>query len=279
MIIRLSGADFSVNNIGKINIKRELSYDTKEILSKYTKSLTESQQFAVQDFIDGLKENGIWSYIGNLYLPILANDLSESMLNVKTLENDFTSPDSQYYKIGNSGGLTTTDSIENIPKENRVSVKLNASQLNHHLMMFPMKSFETSGEEGLAWLSKVNAQRTLDLSGCEWKTNSSDGNKVIFDGSSLPRVNREGKILIGLDFLSDKPYAMNGTYEDSHYTGGYHTSVADNTYTNEPVHILTNFNTRAKNEYGLISLGTGIPKELLNTYGELTKTFFDIFSE
>lgn len=279
MILRLKGADFSTNNIGKISIKKELNSDTKRILAKYTKPLTESQQFAVQDFIEGLKANGIWSYMGNLYLPVLANDLSETMLNVKSLENDFSSPDSLYYKIGENGGLSTTETTENIPTKNRISVKLNASQLNHHLMMFPMKSFETSGEEGLAWLSKVNAQRSIYLNRCEWRTISSDGNGIIFDRSSLPRVNREGKILIGLDFLSDKPYAMNGTYEDSNYTRGYGSDLDDNTYMNEPVHILTSYNARAKNEYGLISLGTGIPKELLNTYGELIKTFFDIFSE
>lgn len=84
MILRLSGADFSSNNIGKIQVIRELKNETKRLLSNYTKKLTEVQKHAVQEFVDGLKEKGIWQYLGNLYLPILANSLEEVMLNVKT---------------------------------------------------------------------------------------------------------------------------------------------------------------------------------------------------
>ena len=63
MILRLSGADFSANNIGKIDIVRELSEDTISLLSNFTREITNEQRFAVQDFINGLKSNGIWSYI------------------------------------------------------------------------------------------------------------------------------------------------------------------------------------------------------------------------
>lgn len=275
MILRLSGADFSSNNIGKIQIIRELKNETKQLLSNYTKELTEVQKYAVQDFVDGLKEKGIWQYLGNLYLPILANSLEETMLNVKTLKNDYDNPDSTYYKLGGKGGLTTANTIENIPTSNRITVSLNASQLNHHVMAYPLQVFNDSGEEGLFWLSGHNAQRSVDLNSKKWKTNSSDGNKNIFDSSGQPVVNANGNVLVGLDFLTDKPYAINGTVANSLYTGGYDEILADNTYTNEPVHILTNFNTRAKNEYGLISLGTGIPVELLDSYGEIVKKFFD----
>ncbi len=274
MILRLSGADFSSNNIGKIQVIRELKNETKRLLSNYTKKLTEVQKHAVQEFVDGLKEKGIWQYLGNLYLPILANSLEEVMLNVKTLRNDYNNPDTTFYKLGIKGGLTTKN-IENIPTSSRIIVNLNASQLNHHVMVYPLQVFNDSGEEGLFWLSGHNAQRTILLDTKKWKTNSSDGNKNIFDSSGQPVVNANGNVLVGLDFLTDKPYAINGTVENSLYTGGYDEILADNTYTNEPVHILTNFNTRAKNEYGLISLGTGIPAESLDIYGELAKKFFD----
>lgn len=275
MILRLSGADFSSNNIGKIQVIRELKNETKQLLSNYTKELTEVQKYAVQDFVDGLKEKGIWQYLGNLYLPILANGLEEAMLNVKTLRNDYNNPDSTYYKLGIKGGLTTANTIENIPTSNRITVSLNASQLNHHVMAYPLQVFNDSGDEGLFWLSGHNAQRSVELKFKRWKTNSSDGNKLIFDQSGQPVVNANGNVLVGLDFLTDKPYAINGTVANSLYTGGYNEILADNTYTNEPVHILTNYNTRAKNEYGLISLGTGIPVELLDSYGEIAKKFFD----
>lgn len=277
MIIRLNGADFSENNIGTIRLARELTSDTKELLSKYTKSLTEDQKYAVQDFIEGLKEKGIWQYLGNFYLPILANNLEEAMINVKTLKNDYDNPDSTYYKLGEKGGLTTTNVTVNIPTANRITVKLNASQLNHHVMVYPLKAFDTSGKEGLFWFSKVNAQRGISLEQYRWLTNSSDGNGNIFN-SSQPVVSADGNRLIGLDFLTDKPYTINGTVKDSQNTTGYAAGIVDNTYTDEPVHVLTNYNVRAKNEYGLISLGTGIPVELLDAYGELSKSFFDIMT-
>lgn len=274
MILRLSGADFSSNNIGKIQVIRELKNETKRLLSNYTKKLTEVQKYAVQEFVDGLKEKGIWQYLGNLYLPILANSLEEAMLNVKTLRNDYNNPDTTFYKLGVKGGLTTKN-IENIPTSSRITVKLNASQLNHHVMAYPLQAFKDSGNEEIFWLSKHNAQRTISCDTHKWKTNSSDGNKIIFDSSGQPVVNADGNVLIGLNFLTDKPYAINGTVENSLYTGGYGEELVDNTYTDEPVHILTNFNERAKNEYGLISLGTGIPVELLDSYGKIAKKFFD----
>lgn len=275
MILRLSGADFSSNNIGKIQVIKELKNETKQLLSNYTKELTEAQKYAVQNFVDGLKEKGIWQYLGNLYLPILANSLEEAMLNAKTLRNDYNNPDSTYYKLGGKGGLTTTNTIENIPTSNRINVSLNASQLNHHVMAYPLQAFESSGDEGLFWLSEHNAQRTISLDTKRWRTISSDGNKNIFYKGNLPSINANGNVLIGLNFLTDKPYAINGTVANSLYTEGYAEELVDNTYTNEPVDILTNFNTRSKNEYGLISLGTGIPVELLDSYGEIAKKFFD----
>lgn len=37
MILRLSGADFSANNIGKIDIIREITSDTRKLLSNFRK--------------------------------------------------------------------------------------------------------------------------------------------------------------------------------------------------------------------------------------------------
>ena len=49
MIIRLSGANFSANNIGKINIQ-ELTDETKNVLKNFTRSITTQQKYALQDF-------------------------------------------------------------------------------------------------------------------------------------------------------------------------------------------------------------------------------------
>lgn len=285
MIIVLKGADFSANSIGTVTIgggDSGLSADTVSLLSNYTKSLTDTQKLAVQDFISGLKSTGIWSYIGNLYLPVLANDLTEVMFNVKTQVNDFASPDSTHYAL-QDGGLKCISSDYSPPTSSRIIVKLNASQLNHHVMVFPLSAYpDETFTEGIIYLSDHNANRTMkraaDGGTVNWLTNSSDGNGLIFDTTGTPQVNNDGQVLIGVDFLTDKPYGLNGTVAASRFTGGYRTTLEDNTYSDEKVHILTSINRGAKNNnYGLISLGTGIPADLLDTYGALAKTFMTDF--
>ena len=83
MIIVLPGADFSENNIGTIQLIRELAPEVAEILSHYSRALTDSQKFAFQDFYDALIREGIWSKIENLFIPALASTVTEAFYPVK----------------------------------------------------------------------------------------------------------------------------------------------------------------------------------------------------
>ena len=139
MIIKLVGADFSANNIGKVALKREVSSATKSLLSNYTRSLTTKQQLAVEDFILGLKSNGLWASIGNLYIPALAGNLNETMFNIKTETKD-TTPSSEYYLLENNGLRTKYYSTNTtIPSDSRAIVKMNASYMNLHYMVYVSK--------------------------------------------------------------------------------------------------------------------------------------------
>ena len=129
MILRLSGADFSANNIGKIDIIRGITNDTRELLSNFSKKFTNEQMFAVQDFISGLKDNGIWSSIGNLYIPVMCGSLSECGYNIKTGKNDVTFG-SDY--VWSSKGLKLMPTSTNYWLTS-AKIKVNGSQQNLHL--------------------------------------------------------------------------------------------------------------------------------------------------
>lgn len=83
MILKINNADFSENQIGYVEIPWTPSPSTLEILSHYTKPLTLSQQKALETFIANLTINGIYAKIDHLFLPLLANDATEALYDVK----------------------------------------------------------------------------------------------------------------------------------------------------------------------------------------------------
>ena len=85
MILVLKGADFSANNIGKIDLPRELSDFTKAALSASgNTSLSDEQKLALDNFfinIGAVSNTGIWRKIKVLFLPILAADKERAFTN------------------------------------------------------------------------------------------------------------------------------------------------------------------------------------------------------
>jgi hypothetical protein len=86
MIIVLKNADFSANNLGKVNIRQSLDVATTALLGYYSNSvnLSDTQKFVVDDFVIGLKANAIWEKLRYCYLPILASNLAECRINFNT---------------------------------------------------------------------------------------------------------------------------------------------------------------------------------------------------
>lgn len=141
MIIRLRGADFSDNNIGKVQFKRELTPETLNILSKYSRTITEEQQFAFQDFIQGLKDSGIWSKISVMYMPILSNTLDECMINLKNLSQCVIPTNKSIYNVEN-GWLKLTKVDGQLDVSDTVQLKINGSNMNVHFLAYMNASVE-----------------------------------------------------------------------------------------------------------------------------------------
>jgi hypothetical protein len=82
MLYVLKGADFSDNNVGKIELPAlDLLADTNTVLGYYTKTLTVKQKNYVDAFVNVLKTNNIWQNVKYLAFPCLAQNLSESLIN------------------------------------------------------------------------------------------------------------------------------------------------------------------------------------------------------
>lgn len=104
MIIVLNGADFSANNIGKVEIAVKISERTKAICAAYGKSFTTSQQVALQNLIDWLDDEGILSEMDALYLPCMASSLDKVLVNAAKApyDVDFV-PSSDYFALRSKG--------------------------------------------------------------------------------------------------------------------------------------------------------------------------------
>ena len=88
MIVSIKGADFSADNLGKVTIPRTLrAFTTAAILASGNTDLTELQKYALDDFfrVIGAGEVGdtIASRLKYLFIPIMAGDLSKTLINYK----------------------------------------------------------------------------------------------------------------------------------------------------------------------------------------------------
>lgn len=264
MILRLSGADFSVNNIGKIDIVREVTYETKALLANFSREFTNEQALAVQDFIDGLKSSGVWSAIGNLYIPVMAGSLSECGYNVKTREKDVTFGEADY--VLSDKGLklvpTTTNYWDTASK-----IKVNASQQNLHYGAYNTDSYNGMTQTDAIFgysdgdrILQFGITATGDISS---KTDNSENvilGSVNIEGWENPSLKMLVQTTLG-NFSN-----LNGE------AGEYGTPIStDNTYTDIPMNVfnIASIWRETYSRYGLFTVGTAMTREQSEKYAEL----------
>lgn len=273
MILRLSGADFSANNIGKIDIIREITSDTRRLLSNFSREFTDEQMFAVQDFISGLKNNGIWSSIGSLYIPIICGSLSECGYNLKTGEKDVTFG-SDY--VWSNKGLKLLPTSTNY-WDAAAKVKINGSQQNLHLGAYntdslagitqtePIFGFYLADDNKTTVQLGIAANKSLSL-----KTDNAVGVKV----GSLTNADFGKQSLKMVIQSTLGNFGVVGAF-----TGEYGTPIStDHTYTDVPVNVFNIANIwRETKNYGLFTLGTALTREQASTYSNLCDALMSKF--
>lgn len=273
MILRLSGADFSANNIGKIDIIREITSDTRELLSKFSREFTDEQMSAVQDFINGLKNNGIWSSIGNLYTPVMCGSLSECGYNLKTGEKDVTFG-SDY--VWSNKGLKLLPTSTNY-WSTAAKVKINGSQQNLHLGAYNTDSLAgITQTEAIFGCSLTDDNKTTIQFGITAdKTFSlkTDDNEVVrFAGYGNTDFEKQSLKMVIQSTLGN--FVVNGKF-----IGEYGTPIStDHTYTDVPVNVFNIASVwRETKNYGLLTLGTALTKEQASTYSNLCDALMSKF--
>lgn len=120
MILVLKDADFSANNIGQVEVSRDLNaYTVAAITASGNENLTDAQKFALDDLflamgVDG--SNQVMSKIKCLYIPMIADDISNALINYATnsFTKDFT-PNSANWQL-RSHGITQKASGQTFSK-------------------------------------------------------------------------------------------------------------------------------------------------------------------
>ncbi len=273
MILRLNGADFSANNIGKIDIIREITNDTRELLSNFSREFTDEQMFAVQDFISGLKNSGIWSAVGNLYIPVICGSLSECGYNLKTGQNDVTfGSDYVWSSTGLKLAPTSTKYWLTSAK-----IKVNGSQQNLHLGAYNTDSLAgITQTEAIFGCSLTDDNKTTLQLGITadkafaLKTDNNIGVKV----GSLTSADFGSQSLKMVIQSTLGNFGVIGAF-----TGEYNTPIStDHTYTDVPVNVFNIANVwRETKNYGLFTLGTALTKEQASTYSNLCDALMSKF--
>ena len=112
MIIVLKGADFSANNIGHIEVTKDLApFTLAAIEASGNTSLRGEQKSALNSFFDNLgafDNTGLWTKIKVLMMPMLSLDLAHSMVDYTDNEVKVV-PNSTYYEQVQDGlhGIAT----------------------------------------------------------------------------------------------------------------------------------------------------------------------------
>lgn len=273
MILRLNGADFSQKNIGHIDFKRELSSETTLILSNFSKSLTDAQKFAVQDFIKKLKDENVWSHIENLYIPILAGKLNECGYNIKSNTKDLTFG-TDY--VLNDKGLKLNPVSTNY-WDTSTKLKINGSQQNLHLGAFNTDSFD-----GMTQTDAILGCHDAVSGGCIQLGVNSAGDLSL-------KTDNNTKVVIGSTRNDDwespsLKMIVQSTLGNfailSNTVGEYGTPIStDNTYTDIKVNLfnIASVWRETYSHYGLITTGSAITREQASTYVEAVNTFMSNF--
>ena len=118
MIIRLSRADFSANNIGKYEFPKELSNFTLNAIAASGKEMTNEQKYALEDFfssVGAIDNSGIWTKLDKVYIPFIGADVTKGLVNYKnnnldnTLNSDNLTLVNGGVKVKGSTNVTTED--------------------------------------------------------------------------------------------------------------------------------------------------------------------------
>lgn len=269
MIFILKNADFSKNNVGVIDLTFEVSDETKQLLSNYDKTFFDTEQFAVQRFITGLKDNNIWDKINNLYIPALAGSLATCMYNLKSNTIDAVPNDNAYMMEQN--GLRTKEYGIILSSDDTTTVQFTGKYKDMHYMVYTPTVFsndyidkdkenyfftgiDSSSYKGLrTGYTSVNGRWNIIMTGNPSKYTVAEPTL----GNFIAVTCSDDGITYG--FSKDKYYSQSEA------------ESKNNEFTDMPVYIGCEYNRKAScvNPMNIISMGKSLTKDELTIYQTL----------
>lgn len=164
MIIILKNADFSADNIGRVNIGSELEEEVinyMELLTKYPVSKNNTFAQSLNVLYKTLVANGIWSKIKILNVPIMSSTVEESFVNMVGA-SEFTDF-ADNYSIDTLGKLVRI----NTPTEPVNLINVNDVSSNNICLFGVFNNGTQTGTQGLigtgintTFTSQINSIRT-----------------------------------------------------------------------------------------------------------------------
>lgn len=263
MIIKINGADFSKNNLGKVVVTTELDPFTKAaIAASGNNSLTLTQKVMLNDLflkmgVDG--SNNVMSKIHRLYLPIIAGDVSHALINYKdsSFVNDMAL-DNSHWTLRSNGlvGIAPGQKI-NLVESNPImqdnffelflKTELVTKDVDDSSYAMALRGITNTGNFlGLTQRSVSNNKIcTLGSYGADW----GDWNKAT-DAIKASGVNSASTYN---DVLKRGVY----THEDTAKT----TTIDMSTETSQTLYVLGLNTTNTTKPYGVLMLGEALDSQ------------------
>lgn len=267
MILVVKGADFSANNIGKVEFATELTTATMDVMSKLTKYPAEKSNYhaqALDRMIRKLVDNGLWDGISMLSIPIMSADIEECSYNVKN--GSYSSNVDKIYQLNSDNELYWPSYTSGY--ENKAFYPISLASNNMVLFGAMSVHSETYGQviglgDATGWFSTKGGIVVLKPQG------------LIVMCNSNVRVS-EDRVAVTSAFVAN----CKGTdvlYIDSkgEYTGQSTTSEYKNYTQLYPA--LSAYNSGSTFSYKIFGCGIGFSKEQTKELYKILQEFVDAF--
>lgn len=270
-------ADFSANNLGQISLG--YSQLTKDVIASTSKVMTENEKSALDTFLNTVNSEGILAKTKNLYIPIIAGNLSESFINIAdaNLSIDVT-PNATYHQLNASG-------IKNFNPTNVADCRLNVNfdgtlgNDNLHYLTFNPTEYTAINEFPILFL---NSEMYTNLS---FRTGAGIEPGTSFKIGSNYDINSNWSSSFGtaMSGVNLKGFNFSSLNEIKTYYGGtenvlnYNSPIATQTTIEGDVSFTGYQSSSMLNEQAMISIGQSLTPAEHITYANASNALMTAF--
>ena len=211
MIIQNKYADYSANNIGVLDLPVELSPLAVSIVEQYTSvSLTNTKKAAINNFLQTLQTEGIYSKINMLLIPLFASSVNEAYLDVINQDATMVKMSSSVDNYETSNITLGTYGIRQTsqPTDNNMAPGKNHKTFTTSMSKFSIVHIKESGSFCLGNVGPSNLVT-------EWFCNS--GSASLRAGNSTNGIDITHTWTVGNDYSEVITYTIGSDLSSSNF--------------------------------------------------------------